>query len=477
MAQPAVTSYAPASVGAPIYAGSWPGGRLRGDLQIGSITASGALGQQVSGLSGSLALDPVAVTGGLTGYITWGAGSEVGSLSAGTWTPGRNASGEVTQASINALPLNQWVKVSGATLQALKTLIEAGGFSFNTHEWSVGHSIASAFQAWVGCADDGRRIYYPRGGGHADSSLNAVLALDVMKLGWEVTKAPSRPDAPGFVWNASYDVPPNSTFTGYTAALPTDDGLYRDILPDGTPTSAHTYNGVWFDSTRNQIGTGRVSRWVYNLTTNTWSRSRWTYDGSGPTAFTINQQFHYHAGRDAIYGFPGRSDSDYYSFGKCPAVSAAWSGLSGPSNYASTAISSVRLTADRVAFFWYHNSAERWGIYNMATESWESGSGGAITGGKALTYLSEMMPAVYVPTWGTQGQIIRRGTADGLLGQWWVFDIASKANVTYTPAGSPPGTPIWSGNKYRAMPNLGVVIALDDSAAITSPAIHLMRYA
>lgn len=473
MAQPVLSTYT-VGAGQPIHGGRWPGGRLSGNVDLAAALAEGALDTVPSDMAASIVLSDAAPAGALEGG-GWGSGADVGSVASNVWTPGRDAGGAINQASVDALLANTWVKLAGSTMQSLVDAIAAAGFVIATHDWSNGKDIRAAFSAWVGAADDGRRIYFPRGGGHADSALNGVYSFDMIRGVWEVQKAPSRPDAAGAVWNASYDIPPNGTFTNYTAALPTDDGLYRDILPDGTPTSAHTYNGVWYDSTRRLVGTGRVSRWVFDLTTKTWARSRWTYDGGAPTDFTINQHWYYHAGRDALYGFPGRTDTDYYSFGKCPAGTAAWVGRSGPANWEANALSSCRLDADRFLYFWVQGGLERWGIYNMSTETWEAGSGNAVGSGKTLTYNSELMTAIYIPTWGASGQVIRRGTFDGLGGQWWAFDLATKANVTYSPAGAvPPGV---YGNKYRQMAGLGVAVAIDDASAISAPAIYVMRYA
>jgi hypothetical protein len=410
------------------------------------------------------------------GPSQWAAGEDVGTLSGGTWTPGRNADGLITQASVNALPAGEWVRVAGTSLQGLKSAIEATGYSFAAHDWSNGKDIRKAFVAWVGCCDDGRRVYYPRGGGHADGCLNGVYALDALKMGWEVTRAPSRPDTPGAEWDASYDVPPNSGFSTYTVALPGDDGLYRDMLPDGTPTSAHTYNGVWFDNVRQRIGTGRVSRWDFDLTSKEWQRRRWTWNGSGPTTFTIRQQIYYHAATDTLYGFPGRNNQDYYSFGRCPGDSHEWVSAPTPPNWASVALASCQLDADRVLFLWTSGGSERAGVFDMSTVSWEPGSGNPIANSRSFTGQSEMMAALYIPTWGAAGQVIRRGTGSGHWGVWWLYDIATQANVPYVPIGAAPPYGQWFGNKYRLLPNLGIAMALDDASAISNPAVYVMRY-
>jgi hypothetical protein len=358
--------------------------------------------------------------------------------------------------------------------------VVATGFNpYTAYDFGTNKTIRSSFYSWVGCCDDGRRVYYPRGGGHVDSSVNGLWALDLLKMQWEVVKAPSKHNAAGFEWSSNYKV--GGSFTNYINSAGTtvdSDGLYWDKLPDGTPTAAHTYNGVWFDSKRRTIGTGRVSKWAYSLESGQWTRQRWTWAGGAPTVFTINQEFHYHAGRDAVYGYPARNDQDNYSFGKFAADTSAWTALGICANFAaqSTAMSSVRLDNDRVLFLWSLNG-ERWGIYNMSTQTWESGSGNAITDGRAQSYPAEMQAAIYIPTWGAAGQVIRRGTSGAYNGAWWIFDIATKANLPYTPAGSVPAWLSWPGNKYRSIPRLGIAMVLNDSSGTnTAQGVHIMRY-
>jgi len=418
---------------------------------------------------------------------TWSTASTApGTLASNVWTPGRDASGFVTQASVNTLPVDTWVQVAGLSMQALRDLIESTGFLFASHDWSNGKNVRSIFNAWVGCVDDGRRVWYPRGGGHEDSSLNAVVALDLLKMGWELPQPPSRPDAPGFEWAASYDIPPNATFTNYNLSgsftqWDDADGLYRDRLPDDRPTSAHTYHGVWYDSTRQQIGTGRISKWTYDIAGNTWARQRWTFNGATPETFTINQELHYHAGRDALYGYPARGDFDAGNFGKVVFPGSNFVSLAGPPNFAmgnGGRGTTVRLDADRVLWLWM-NSGERWGIYNMATEAWEAGSGGLIANGQTYDFANEMQIALYIPTWGAQGQVIRRGTASPINGNWWLFDIATKTNQSYAPAGATIPVTSWPGNKWRSIPGLGIAIGMDDNnaTALSTPAIYVMRFA
>lgn len=420
---------------------------------------------------------------GVSEPTSWStASTSAGSVTSNVWTPGRDANGYITQASINALPANTWVQVADTEWSVLEALVTASGFSpYTSFDFGTNKTIRSTFYSWVGACDDGRRVYYPRGGGHVDSSVNGVYALDLLKMGWEVVKQPSKYNESGFAWSSRYakSSPDTSSFTRYIdeSGVSTDpDGLYQDMLPDGTPTSAHVYDGVWFDSSRNEIGTTRISKWVYDRDANEWARTRWTWNGAAAAITTINANIHYHAGNDALYGCLGRVDGGDTSFGKCPGGTAAWVSLTGPgSGWVNFGMCSVRLDADRVLWQWGVYGVQRWAIYNMSTETWEGV--GFTTDTKAITFASEMMGAIYIPTWGDEGQIIMRGTADGLSGQWWAFDIATKANVTYSPTGSVPGSVLWPGSKYRSIPALGIAMALNDaSGSNATRAVHVMRY-
>lgn len=405
-------------------------------------------------------------------------GAGLGRIANDLWTPARDSAGRVTRASVQALPADRWFRVAGTELRTLVAALASAGWRMPQKDWSNGKDIRATFRAWVGCARNGMQIYYPRGGGHGDSSVNGTWVFDLSTMQWGVQQMPSDPLDHQASWARSYAPPQNkATFTRYTEPLPGDDDLYRDILPDGMPTSAHTYNGVWYDSKRHAVGTGRVSKWTLDLASGRWTRQRWTYRGGKPEVFTIRQQFFYHAGRDALYGFPGRGDSDYYSFGKCPAAGADWQPLKTAPRWASVAVSSCRLSEDEVLFLWHHAKAERWGIFNMATEAWLDGSGDAVGDGKTMTGGSEMMPAMLVPSWGAQGQVVRRGTADGLRKTWWVFDLASRKNLPYETAEGPPdASSSWPGNKWLTVQEAGLCMILDDAVAIDQPAVRVMRY-
>lgn len=444
----------------PVNGGRFAGGRLAGALQLGDVGAVGGVGVNVADLGGSVSLDNLAASG-----LLEGAEIVPNDVSGNVWTPTKNGLGNIKSGSWANLPLNTWCRVSGSTLAQLETALTAAGWSMSK-DYGNGDLIGS-INAYSGGVLANDAFYIPRTGGHADSSMNGIWRLDLEKMGggtsWAIESMPSDPDASGAVWSSNYrNLVGITSFTTYTPAA----ADVTDVLPDGKPTSAHIYNGVWHDSTRNTINTSRMSKWSWDLTTKTWTRARWT-DAGTPFYTTINAELHYRAANDRVYGHFSFSDIDYYTWSYAPGGGAAISGLATPANYAPKGGMATARIDDTILALW-GNSGERWGIFNMASQSWTSGD---VSAGKTYDYNSELMVTCYVPEWG---KVIRRGTANGLTGQWWQFNVASKANETYTPAGiSVPHSPN-PGNKCFYYPARKCVVYIT-ATATNVDAVYVMR--
>jgi hypothetical protein len=453
----------------------------------------------------------------------WGTGSELGTLVAGSWTPGRNADGKVTLASVMALPANTWVRVVGTSLQTLKTKVEAPGkYLFQRDDWSS-KDIRRTISAWVGCCMDGPRMIIPRGGGHADTFCNGTWELDFTKLVWDVLIPPRPSNVPGYEWDPDYRSTASSTnyrevdagFVGSGTVIRADpeDGYYWDQLPAATPyeepTSCHTYNGVWFDTKRRQFGTGRVSQWIGSVDEKKWvTRNRWSRLGKTneqhfgekkASWFTIMQNIFYHEAQDALYGFfADTGDLDTGDFFKCPLPGANMQKNIPSPGWTANAGQAVQLDKDRVLFFWFTGTAkvENAAIFNMATESWEKwgGSGWVPNNGTTLAVPvnngepynttfpgdSSGQVAMFIPSWGAMGQVIRHSAEGGVARGFWIYDIATHTNIeTYTPAGDIPLPPAnKSMNKWRHIPELGIAVAIDGRGTlpISSDCVYIMRY-
>lgn len=459
MATPVADIYAALS-GAPIFGGRYPGGALRGALAAAGLSASGSLGVNLSGLSGEATIRLLTALGYLEG-----AEAVPNDVSANVWYPTKTVGGTIKAGSWANLPLNSWCKVNGSTLGQLESALTAAGFPM-TKDLGNGKVVGS-INAYSGGVLANDAFYMPRVGGHADSSMNGIWRLDLEKMGggtsWGIEAMPSDPDAPGFVWRTPYKTLADVTSFSIYSFTPSDTW---DVLPDGKPTSAHIYNGCWYDPSRNTINTSRMSKWSWDLTNKAWTRSRWT-DAGTPVYTTINGELHYRAANDRVYGHFSFSDVDYYSWSYAPAGGVAISGAPTPTDWNAKSGTATARIGDTILALW-HLSGEKWGIFNMATNSWTSGS---VTSGKTYDYNSELMVTCYVPEWN---KVIRRGTANGMAGSWWQFDLATKTNQVYAPAGFTVPFASSPGNKCFYYPARKCVVYI--TATSTSvDAVYVMR--
>jgi hypothetical protein len=321
--------------------------------------------------------------------------------------------------------------------------------------------------------------------------------LDLLKMQWGVEKMPSDPLDPTYPQSAYYRITDNnltSYSTGATDPNVDPDGLLWDMLPDGTPTSTHTYNGVWYDSTRRQLGTSRISKWTYDLATKTWSRQRWTRNGGSPTTFSIYANLFYHAGNDALYGF---FDGEYsaYRFGKVAFPGSDEVSISSP-GWIGVTVTACRLDEDRALFFFYNGTTtkvEYAAIFNMATETWYKWGGSAwvpnagatiavpVTNGVPFdtTFQGAGQMALFIPSWGAQGQVLRTQES-ATPTEWWIYDIATHTNFSYTPNGAilDQVRVYLPFSKWVSFPTLGLAVGIQTypRSSSTNNAVYVMRY-
>lgn len=400
------------------------------------------------------------------------------------WTPTKNGGGNILDASWANLPLNEWCAVAGTKTGQLSTLLTAAGLPRATIEKGDAAAVAGGMVAWSGCVLAGTSAYWPVPGGHVDSSMNGLWRLDLERMGSDAGFAiecnPSDPADATYPWDAGYIARSMGSFRIYPPS-PSGDGVANDILPDGKPTSRHQYKGIWYDSTRNQVGVGTMSRWVWDLDTDAWTRTRWTYSGS-PVEPTINQHLFYHAATDQIVGYFARlGDGDYYTMSKTAASGSAIVDITPPTNwFAQSGAASCRLSEDEVLFLWWNNDVneDRWAILNLSSASVTSQ--GLVTNPiDPGSTNNEMQVCVYNPT---TGKVLRRLTDGSFRGDWYEFDLATKANSVHTPAGfAVPYAPTPGGNCFHyAARNCIVYVAPADGSGVASDtvdAVHVLRYA
>lgn len=254
----------------------------------------------------------------------WAKEGPAGSLVGSVWTPGRDANGIVTAASVALLPVDTWIEVANTKAsEQIEPLLISGGYK------PVG-STASMF-IYSGMAfDPVKGKSYLSGGGHSGGGDNGIYSVDFYKMGWEVCAWPSKPgkditveearmyingslggnsysaqvsnpassagsfyvypyakSSTGFavknwnsetVWAWCEAVGPEGIRRGGEVVFPGNlihgtqeaadyyNANYKlgreslrsknpnyDVLPDGRPTSRHQYNGLIYNSARQEI--------------------------------------------------------------------------------------------------------------------------------------------------------------------------------------------------------------------------------
>ncbi|WP_194869215.1 hypothetical protein [Myxococcus sp. AB025B] len=141
--------------------------------------------------------------------FTWGSGPETGSISGDVWTPGRDSTGLVNEASWALVPKGRWIEVAGTPLTTLDAEVKGAlpGFS------DLGsQGIAGVINAYSGIALDAPRArWWAFGGGHADSSNNGLYRFDMARMRWSIEQLPDH----SANWTK---VPWGNTYSGYPPA-------------------------------------------------------------------------------------------------------------------------------------------------------------------------------------------------------------------------------------------------------------------
>lgn len=382
----------------------------------------------------------------MTTYVV-GAGQDVNGGSfpsqvvADVWTPNRDVSDNITDDSWKSLPLERWVLLADSDIVTqTENLLTAAGWNYATNDYGSG-KIWASWSVWVGVAFDiaNDMLYCPWGGGHFDSSCNGIWRIDLNKMKVAIQEMPSDPNAVGYVWDAQYakSVPDSGSFTNYQYPVQIVGGPagLDDMLPDGTPTSRHTYNGVWFDTSRRELGQVRESRWTYNVDTNTLNHDIWLdLDDTTKLVMDINCHTHYYADNDKVYGILKRNETDYYSwrsYNPNTKQMRSISGFGGGVNGAAT----CQIGRSIVTFC--AQDSVKWGIFDCLSETFKQPT---VTVPNGFTWLGnqEMQVCVYVPEWN---KIVRRFTSTGgsvTLGDWYLVNPLDGVHTQWIPAGDVP---------------------------------------
>ena len=400
---------------------------------------------------------------------------------ANVWTPTKDAQGRIRNGSWANLPLNEWCVVSGAALSQIADQLDSAGVNRAAYDYGTSNgAIFRTITAWTGVAVNqaSGEVYFPRGGGHVDSSLNGTWKLSLERMGsgdgFDVEDFPSNPDAVGSEWSADYRVPTTGSFSVYTPYSPADAYDIADVLPDGKPVSLHTYGGVWYDQARNRIGTNRNTLWQYSLTTKTWQRAPWASPISARP--TIYGHAHWDERINAVRMCAAINDLSIqwwvYDAGAQTSTLMSGAGMSGSSASTWSTCSDGRY----IYVIGSSSAGEVYSLFDMETASWTV-QGSPVSGASLVyNYTFDMCGLVYIPGWGKCLHYLSKSSIDGH--RMRVFDPATGEMTAYTPPGINiiNGNSRWVGNKIFYYPRRKCVIFIDPISDVAD-CVYVMRAA
>lgn len=177
----------------------------------------------------------------------WGSGTDVGTISGGVWTPGRDAAGVINAASVATLTANRWYEVEGSRLDALQAEIEEaypGYLDPGNDRW------AGVTNAWVGMAYDTRagheRGLIGPGGGHAASANNGLysIAITTMRYAVEILPTPSSVMSPYYIGSTAWPLKYRAVVSGISAWSDREAFIAAGINPDSPASISALGAGV-----------------------------------------------------------------------------------------------------------------------------------------------------------------------------------------------------------------------------------------
>lgn len=210
-------------------------------------------------------------------------GPETGSYDSAAflWTPGRDATGVITQRSWERVPVGPWVEVAQtAFVKNVQPLLSA---ALPAYDDPGASDLADVLDDYSGFAHDaeGGRVF-AHGGGHQGSANNGLYRLDLNRMAWAIAKLPDMQTP----WPANYrsNPPRDNSYTVYTRAqdfcranptttVANHDMFYDPVEPRAdtrNPTARHTYAAMTFAGGKLRHGVRQY--WEWQEATGDWSR-------------------------------------------------------------------------------------------------------------------------------------------------------------------------------------------------------------
>lgn len=327
-----------------------------------------------------------------------------------------------------ANPINVWVKVPDSDPVAQITAqLDAAGF--DSSKYRPAGAVGGSFYAWVGGAIDQAKgqFWLTWSGSHNNSSLNGIWKFNIDQMDWVIAEMPSDPFDATYPWSQEY-----WDSYQYREYIPEEDTPFYDILPDSRPTSRHTYNATWFDSTRNTPGNGMYSFWRYDPVTREEIHQQWVNDATDTpmvTGFEVNMI--YDEVTDKVIGaLPSHGGGSTYRWVTADPVTGRYTGqTNSPLRVSPTCY----VKNDRTIHGLGGSSGQLWADYDIDSQTWTSGNQIDMPVHDAIT--GSMQVCIYIPE---TGQILRQFTDGDMRGDWYMYDPVTKINTPHTPAGNIP---------------------------------------
>lgn len=381
-------------------------------------------------------------------------GPQIGELQGYTWTPERDAQGLVTEVSWQSLESLTWYEVSSSTpTTELTAKLKLNGFDPAKKAYAYGSlnpgAVTGSFNAWVGgvLAVPHDRFYVPWGGGHADSSINAIFSFDLRSLTWMVDQMPSDPNRPGYEWDAAYITGPN--YGSYTSSI--DGSFLTDMLPDQRPTSRHTYNSITYDSKRDIIMQHRHRRWAFSLSQQTLSNRILPWHQNLSDAQAAGVHAHYDPLTDATF-FSSTKSYDYFSLYKINESDGSWAKVASvPGGFVGGHMWGVK---DREIVFAGLAGDYHFAVYDMDQN--KITQSGQIQGWIPQNYNHEMQPFLWVPP---AKKFLFRSK---ITQEFYWIDPLTWTQTPVTFKGAPPGYGVFPGSKVFWYPKRNAVVYIGE---------------
>ena len=403
------------------------------------------------------------------------------------WTPTRDGNGDILPGSWANLPLatyqnQEWCEVVGTGLRELEDAIEAAlGLPYSLIDLGTG-SILKTQNAFGGGARalEMKAFYFAASGGHNDSSLNCWYHLNIEKMGttvahgnttYEVDVMPSNPYDPTYPWSADYINNVQGGFSPYNPVI----SFPADYLPDGMPTSMHNYGGTWWDPDRREINRYRYSNWYMNVDTKQVGRRVWA-NPTGTVEYSTKALgfMNYDHVNNEVFGHMQLISGDRHRVFTCPSGDyRVITRTNVPGNPPLThGWASVEMDGENKILWMGNNNGpnDQYGIYDMATRTWES-TGLIASGGLSYDWGNENSALVWVPDWN---KALRRMHQTPYRGLWYAWDRVTNTQEQVFPTGRPPPAVALPSTKYFYYPAYKTVIAIA-AASIDGNSVYVMR--